>query len=192
MKYYAVKNGRKTGIFTDWSECRESVNGYSGAEYKSFLTESEAEAYLNGGEPTGFSGITAYVDGSFNEKTSEFSYGAVIIDGDGIKTFSEKFSDSELSSMRNVAGEIKGAEFVMKYCLENGITAVRLIYDYEGIAKWALGEWKRNKIGTIAYKNYYDSIKDALFVQFDKVKSHSGNKYNDMADKLAKQALGID
>ena len=35
-KYYAVKKGKTTGIFQTWEECRASVEGFSGAEYKGF------------------------------------------------------------------------------------------------------------------------------------------------------------
>ena len=78
MKYYAVKNGRKIGIFTDWESCRMQVEGFSGAEYKSFLKEADARAYLKGEQPLPTSETVAYVDGSFNEKTGEYSFGAVI------------------------------------------------------------------------------------------------------------------
>ena len=66
-----------------------------------------------------------------------------------------------------------------------------LYYDYEGIEKWCTGEWKTNKRGTIDYKEYYNSVKDVLDVRFIKVKGHSGDKYNDMADSLAKAAAGV-
>ena len=193
MKYYAVKNGRKNSIFTEWTDCKAQVDGYSGAEYKSFASESAARAYLAGeAEADANSGsLTAYVDGSYNIETGEFSYGAVILQKDEAEMYSEKFADSELSTMRNVAGEIKGAEFVMRYCVERGIKSVKIVYDYNGIAAWATGEWKTNKDGTRAYKAYYDSVKDRLSVTFEKVKGHSGDKYNDMADRLAKDALGI-
>lgn len=46
MKYYAVKNGRKKGIFLTWDECKESVDGYPSATFKSFKTKEDAEAYL--------------------------------------------------------------------------------------------------------------------------------------------------
>ena len=36
MKYYAVKVGRQTGIFNTLEECKEQVDGFEGAEYKSF------------------------------------------------------------------------------------------------------------------------------------------------------------
>jgi len=50
-KFYVVWKGRKTGIFTSWEECRSSVEGFSGAKYKSFPTEEEArQAFLQNGE----------------------------------------------------------------------------------------------------------------------------------------------
>ena len=103
----------------------------------------------------------------------------------------QEFSDSEISLMRNVAGEIKGAEKVFSFCVEMGIKSVELFYDYEGIEKWCTGEWKRNREGTVSYYEMYQSIKDVLSVKFTKVKGHSGNKYNDEVDALAKSVLGI-
>ncbi|GAA0335077.1 ribonuclease H family protein [Bacillus carboniphilus] len=43
-KYYVVWQGRNPGIYTSWDECKEQVNGYQGAKYKSFPTHQEAEA----------------------------------------------------------------------------------------------------------------------------------------------------
>ena len=37
-KFYAVRNGRKTGIFLTWEECEQQVKGFKDAEYKSFST----------------------------------------------------------------------------------------------------------------------------------------------------------
>ncbi|WP_034893780.1 viroplasmin family protein [Gillisia sp. Hel_I_29] len=45
-KYYVVWEGRKTGILESWTECKESVDGFKGAEYKSFKSlESAEKAY---------------------------------------------------------------------------------------------------------------------------------------------------
>ena len=47
MKYYAVRKGRVPGIYHSWDECRAQVDKFSGAEFKSFHSEKEAEHYLN-------------------------------------------------------------------------------------------------------------------------------------------------
>ena len=48
-KYYAVRTGKKPGIYLSWDACKAMVHGYPGAVYKSFQTRAEAEAFLNAG-----------------------------------------------------------------------------------------------------------------------------------------------
>ena len=201
-KYYAVRAGRSTGVFLTWAECQKQVTGFPGAVFKSFTTIEEAEAFVKGAatairesgtellkvEP---GALVAYVDGSYNVANNQFSYGMVLLDGEQELKFQQFFIDKELASMRNVAGEIKGAESAMRYAVEQGFHKLYIYHDYEGIAKWCLGEWKTNKEGTKAYKAYFDSIRDKLQVEFVKVAAHTGDKYNEMADKLAKEVLGI-
>lgn len=213
LKYYAVKSGKSTGIFTSWEKCKEQVHGYAGAIYKSFKTRDEAENYMSGESSRPYEDMpedeqdyidycaankaaVAYVDGSYNIATEEFSCGVVMFTADGIQRISEKADisiphEKELAAMRNVAGEIKGSMWAMTYCMENGITQLTIHYDYEGIARWCTGEWKTNKAGTIEYRRFYDTVKQGVNVKFVKVKGHSGVKFNEEADLLAKAALGI-
>ena len=207
--YYAVRIGNKTGIYTNWEDCKAQVTGYKGAIYKGFVEKSDAEEFMRAGEnileendgnykaykiskdDKAACEITAYVDGSFF-KGKVFGCGCVIIEeGEVIAEISEAYEDEELATMRNVAGEIKASELAMCYALDNGYKSISIYHDYQGIASWCLGEWKTNKEGTKAYKEFYDGIKDKLKVKFVKVKGHSGDEYNDMADKLAKKAIGI-
>ena len=195
VKYYAVRSGRKTGIFTSWEECKKQVMGYSSAVYKSFTDREEAERFMAAAAPKSAKSdderVKIYVDGSFDVGSGRFSYGMAVLDGDKEITDNKAFDDPELAAMRNVAGEIKGSMAAMQYCLDKGIDDVVIYYDYEGIAKWCTGEWKTNKVGTKAYAAFYNSIKDRLNVEFRHVKGHSGDKYNDLVDHLAKQALGL-
>ncbi|SHK47791.1 ribonuclease HI [Selenomonas ruminantium] len=46
-KVYAVRNGRKTGLFTSWAECKAQVEGFPGARFKGFLDANEATKWLN-------------------------------------------------------------------------------------------------------------------------------------------------
>ena len=195
-KFYAVRKGKKTGIFNTWDECKEQVNGYSGAEYKSFTLKEEAEEYIGLNKSIDKvnydNRVEAYVDGSYEHSIREYGSGVVILKNNNVeKTYSTKGKKESLVSMRNVAGEIEAAKIAMNYCLDNNIENLILYFDYEGIEKWCTGVWKTNKEGTIEYKKFYDSIKSKLNVKFVKVKAHSGDKYNDVADKLAKAAIGI-
>ena len=192
MKYYAVKKGRKTGIFTSWDECKEQVHGFLDAEYKSFSSEEDANNYLLDKKVEVSSDVTkAYVDGSFNEKTNEYSFGVVLLHEGQEIHFKKSFPQDELSSMRNVAGEIKGAGFIILYCLNRGIKKLVVYHDYEGISKWYQNEWKANLYGTKKYQEFANQVCDEIDVSFVKVKGHSNDHYNDLADRLAKDALGI-
>jgi ribonuclease HI len=42
-KFYVVWKGRKSGVFSSWEECAAQVQGYNGAQYKSFLSREAAE-----------------------------------------------------------------------------------------------------------------------------------------------------
>lgn len=46
QKYYAVRRGKKPGIYRTWPETQRQVNGFSGAQYKSFTTLAAAEAFI--------------------------------------------------------------------------------------------------------------------------------------------------
>ncbi|BDR59869.1 ribonuclease H family protein [Lactobacillus xylocopicola] len=47
MKFYAVRKGRKPGVYRTWAAAKEQVEGFSGAEYKSFTKVTDATEYLN-------------------------------------------------------------------------------------------------------------------------------------------------
>lgn len=44
--FYAVANGRQTGVFNSWLECEKQVKGYSKPVYKKFKLRSDAEEFL--------------------------------------------------------------------------------------------------------------------------------------------------
>ena len=47
-KFYVVWKGRKTGVFSSWEACAAQVQGFTGAQYKSFTSRLAAEQALRG------------------------------------------------------------------------------------------------------------------------------------------------
>lgn len=198
-KLYAVRKGKNTGIFKTWDECKMQVNGFSGAEYKGFTSIEDAYEYMEGIEMKVDNvdvekGILAYVDGSYEEAKNAFSYGVIILDGDKKYIEFGKSADHEYIEMRNVSGEIIAASKAMRYVdkLAGDNKTLTIYYDYEGIEKWCTGAWDAKKEKTIEYVEEYKKYSLNTNIKFKKVKSHSGDKYNDIADKIAKYALNED
>ncbi len=299
--YYAVKNGRKPGIYTTWADCQQEIIGFSGAVYKGFETLEEAQEFMkNAGAngkrvipkkvveekstSTGVFGdaeldgmidslilnsdqkkdkkkgsgsveekdqgaffeanemngeqkadleaagmaadrmasagmavdrmtaagmavyrmtademegvdrysINAYTDGSYDALTKAFSCGVVLLTPNGRFFMNEKYSANDNNTeTRNVAGELKGAELAIRYAMLNGYRRVRIYHDYEGVAAWAAGEWQAKSEVARLYVDFIGKASSKIEIQFQKVAAHTGNKYNEIADKLAKSALII-
>lgn len=195
VKYYAVRKGIKPGIYLSWDECKKMVHGFGGAEYKSFTSKEEAQAYIGSGMSAEVSHTQdnnyAFVDGSYNIATKVYGYGGFIIFNNEKYILQGSGNDEEMASMRNVAGEVLGSMAAIKKAIELGMPSIDIYYDYMGIQAWATGEWKRNKKGTIAYYDYIQSVKNDIIINFIKVKGHSGVEGNEEADRLAKQAVRL-
>ncbi len=193
-KYYAVKNGKKVGIFDTWEQCKRQVDGFKGAIYKSFTDLKQAENFLNDEKEELVickDTAVAYVDGSFDVKSGRYSSGVLILYKGEELEFSKAFEDEEMAEMRNVSGEIMGAVIAMKYALKYKIKKLVIYHDYQGLSMWATGQWKTNKKGTLQYAKFCKQCFEEMEISFVKVKAHSGDKYNDKADELAKRALGL-
>ncbi|AOZ88115.1 hypothetical protein BK049_04985 [Bacillus xiamenensis] len=202
-KVYAVRKGHVTGIFYNWEECKSAVNGYSQAEYKSFLSKEEAEVYLQcekqssatvsskeGIQLDEENTVIAYVDGSYKDELKRYSYGLVLIlpDGEEYKDCNSDNRENALVS-RNVAGELWGTMVAIEKAIELKFDNIHIYHDYEGIAKWAKEEWKAKTFVAQEYKEFIDAKKEKINITFEWVKGHSNNKYNDLVDSLAKKAL---
>lgn len=48
QKYYAVRRGKKPGIYLTWADCKAQVDGFTGARYKSFPDKAQAQAFIDG------------------------------------------------------------------------------------------------------------------------------------------------
>ncbi len=196
-KYYVVKNGRMTGIFESWTKCKEQVDHFPGAIFKSFTNAEEAIAYFNGHELDSPAPqnplkhhigrhVDIYVDGSYNAETGYYGYGVYVEDrvqpkillGEGLC----------VGGGRNIEGEIKAATVALEYATSCGrYDSATIYYDLEHIGAVADKRWKAGTPYTQAYGQYVDQVRASGFVvDFIHVKGHTGNRGNEYVDKLAR------
>lgn len=128
-----------------------------------------------------------YVDGSYNQFIKKASYACVIVSEGHEEYLSGSFDD--LYNLHNVSGELKAAMRAMEYCVDKKIKKVTIYYDFAGIETFCDKDRKTSKDYIKSYKKYVKAISEKIEVSFEKVKAHSGDKYNEIADKLAKHAL---
>lgn len=144
-----------------------------------------------------------YVDGSYNPKTEHWGGGVVICDNsEKVIIHTLTVSGKDMNGSRQINGELESAVMALEY-VKNHVDAlaeneeVTLYYDYEGIGKWATNEWKANKPVAKSYKTRVNKILLELRfmygvnVKFEKVKSHSGVKMNDVVDRVCGEACGV-
>ena len=218
--FYAVANGKQKGIFLNWNECKESVNGFKNAIYKKFNTQKEAEYF-----------IVSYNNNKIKEETNEkqiendifvpdyyiYTDGACSNNGRhnataGIGIFfgindsrnvSEKIEGKQTNNTAELSAIIK-AYSIIESDITNG-KKIAILTDSEYSIKCvsSYGEkcynenWKKDipnkELVKIAYENY----KDKKNVKFIYIKAHTDNTDihslgNYHADKLANNAIGLD
>ena len=209
--YYAVKIGENPGIYGSWAECEKQVKGYPNAQFKKWKTKEEAEAYINGsGNAKPYSssdmashGLGSKTPSSREEKGEE---GLLPTQDGSLKAIEELFQSTKTDCIAYVDGSFEkdsgvygyGVVFIEKngnieeyFAVEKGYSSIAIFHDYQGIASWAKGEWKCNKEKTIEYREKMLSYQKQIKITFHKVLAHSGDYFNERADALAKQAVGI-
>lgn len=196
-RYYAVRKGKKTGIFHSWEECEKYVKGYGGAEYKGFANLKDAEDYYNTGKidvPNANDlkegHLIAYVDGSYDVEKEVYGFGYVLLlpDGKELKC-NGAGNNKDSASLRNVTGEMLGAMHAVCYAIQNGYSSIRICYDYLGIEMWATGKWETNKELTQKYADAMKKWSEMIEISFTKIAAHTNIRYNEIADELAKAAV---
>ena len=206
MKYYAVRRGKQIGVYSTWEACQAQVKGFSGAQYKSFPTKIEAEAYVAGHDPTppqpspiphkngqgSESQVQAHiwVDGSClpNSDGTLLIGWAFLVHVNHAEWHRDSGNDipAEAHQHRNVAGEIMAVLKAIAWCQDEQIRDLTIYHDYEGLASWATGAWETKTPFTRAYK---DTIRNSgLRFHWVKVKAHSGVEENEIVDKMAREA----
>lgn len=132
-------------------------------------------------------GVHVFVDGS--HLGGRTGYGAVILrDGKPVREISGRLEGSPEGLARQVSGEIEAVRKALAWCLEEGIGEVTIHYDYQGLESWVTGRYRARIPLTAGYRDFVRGT--GLSIRWRKVRSHSGNRWNDAADRLARRGAG--
>lgn len=128
----------------------------------------------------------AYVDGSYSTKIpGKAGWGCIMQTHTGEILQNSGVLDDQ--GTRQIAGEIEAAMAAMSTAIQLSADKLTIFYDYEGLPKWANGDWKTKNPVTKRYQDFcYEVESDGLILNFVKV-DPAANK----ADALATAALGI-
>ena len=208
-KFYAVKRGRKTGLYTVWAECAAQVKGFQGAVYKGFMTEEEARAWLGGAdartEQTRAAATTTepsapdadyiiHTDGSCLRNPGGAGGWAAVIETTATGAVEEKSGgDPETTNNRM---ELTAALMALSAVPEGARVALYTDSQYLKNAftkfwlpAWKKRGWKKADGEPVLNQDLWVQL-DAAFaarqVQFHWVKGHAGNPRNERCDVLAR------
>lgn len=163
--------------------------------YKKASDEAELEA-LELSKEAGT--LVIYTDGS-RKKVPEtedvvFGYSCIYLDNETVIHKLGGANDNKAFAVyENVAGELMAVVEGLKWIQGNrpDVKKVVLFYDYQGIGFWAEGSWKAKNIMTQRYVAFMKAFREetGLELVFKHVKGHMGNRFNEMADKVAGEAI---
>ena len=208
-KFYAVKRGRKTGLFTVWAECAAQVKGFQGAVYKGFMTEEEARAWLGGvdaraEQPRAAAEMAApsapdadyiiHTDGSCLRNPGGAGGWAAVIETAATGAVEEKSGGAPETTNNRM--ELTAALMALSAVPEGARVALYTDSQYLKNAftkfwlpAWKKRGWKKADGEPVLNQDLWVQL-DAAFaarqVQFHWVKGHAGNPRNERCDVLAR------
>ena len=211
MKYYAVAKGIKTGIFTSWDEAKQYVLKFPGAIYKSFTDEEEAIQFLNmNGCPT--DNIKAqnkddikncslshrekiYTDGSCVDAVGGYGYVYLKNEinheeycGKVLELNEENKCTNQIAELYAIYKSLENCPFDKIDLYTDSKYSIGCLTEWW--FRWEKNGWKNSKREDVANQGLIKRILIILRhkdVKFYHVYGHTGNKWNELADKLANE-----
>lgn len=150
------------------------------------LYQTITEPQLNEEKEPDLAGWHIYTDGSFNGTSAAWAY---VILQNGEKKFEAAglVTNEEHTSSWQIIGEFTAVIHALVKCDSMSISEATLHYDLDLIGKIATGRY--NAKAPVSQFYLQSLSKTKVAVNWNKVKAHSGVKWNEYVDKLATKAL---
>lgn len=213
MAFYAVKKGRQPGVYNSWDECFEQVNGYSGAIYKKFKVEADAQAFVSGEALGSVKTLNAtdaqndildvpadktvalYTDGACSGNPGPGGFGYAVVINDVLIQKGSGGCASTTNNQMELRAVIEGLKVISN--VQSVVVYSDSSYVVNAFQKHWIDGWKRRNwvksdgspvLNRELWKQLLKEIARFKDVQFVWVKGHVGNKYNELCDRLAVNA----
>lgn len=134
----------------------------------------------------------AYTDGSYTNQngTEVVGYGIVFFNtpNDTTPSVYSGITTNHLNQ-RNILGELMAVYTAIQKAIKQHYKQITIYHDYTGVAEWAENRWQAKNPLTQTYKQAIVDFRKQIEITFVKVKGHSGDKWNEEADKAANNAI---
>lgn len=158
-KFYVVWRGRQVGVFSNWDSCKIQIEGYKGAQYKSFTDRASAEEAFKSGyqqsaishQPSAVSqqpiGQSIAVDAACSGNPGKMEFQGVFVE-----TKTHLFKSPVYEQGTNNIGEFLAIVYCLAWQKKNNINYP--IYSdsvnaqkwvREGVCKTKISETEKNK-----------------------------------------------
>ncbi len=132
--------------------------------------------------------VVIYTDGSAKGNPGNGGYGTVLISGNNTKRLSQGYTLTTNNRMELLA-VIVGLETLKRACLVTIYSDSKYVVD--SVEKGWVFDWEKKgfkgKKNIDLWKRFL-TVFNIHSVKFQWIKGHSGNKYNELCDKLAVEA----
>lgn len=183
-KFYAVKVGRRPGIYSTWAECQKQILGFSGAKFKSFTSRKEAEEFIRIKNEVEMpsSATTVYFDGGAKDGRAG---GATYIPSKQIVYFQRAIPDPITKKETNSRGELTGLILALTH------TDGPLIVYGDNQYVLDVGAGINNEKANLDLVDKVRQLVKNRNILWKWVKGHSGDPGNDVVDRYATKALNL-
>lgn len=185
-KFYTVWKGKRPGIYDTWKDCKAAIDGFKGAQYKSFTSFAEAKKAYNGNyadykgkkkQPGKLSAADALKYGTPNynsisvDAASSGNPGVMEYQGVDTKTGKKLFRQGPFQQGTNNIGEFLAIVHGLAYLKKN--KSDRIIYtDSRTAMSWVRKKYCNTKLEENAKnKELFEMIRRA--VEWLKTNSYS-------------------
>lgn len=139
--------------------------------------------------------IDAYTDGSYSPSRNRYGSGVVLLLSDGRKyklSYGGEVMGSDKQKYGSTFGELKAVEIAASHAIDLGCSDLHIHHDLLNVKTYAVAPPKDDSPEEV--KKYNERMRlymKNIPITFEHVKSHSGDIYNQAADREARIGAGI-